>query len=152
MAKKHGKSNRAVRLYEELGLLGEVERSEGGHRMYGEAALTRLGWIDKLQVLGMSLNEIRDFLSEMENERTGPAAMQSVRNMFNERLAQVHQQIASLNTLAAELRNGLAYLETCSSCAPNTDRTTCAKCGEEHAVPPPILIRGLHPRPEENTQ
>lgn len=144
LAKRVGKSTRAVRLYEGLGLLGPTDRTEGGHRVYGEDALVRLGWIDKLQVLGMSLQEIRAFLDELEDHRSGPDAMNRVRGMFRTKLSEVSQQIEALQTLAQELAEGLEYLEACHTCAPTNDLGACKACNQDHATEAPLLITGIH--------
>ena len=145
LARKVGKSARAVRLYEEMGLLGPSHRTDGGHRVYGRDALLRLGWIDRLQTLGMSLTEIRDFVAELDGEASGPAAMERARRIFETKLREVHVQIDALRRLAAELEDGIAYLETCNtSCAPTTERFACTSCGHDHPVEAPVLIQGIY--------
>lgn len=144
LAKRVGKSTRAVRLYEGLGLLGPTDRTEGGHRVYGDEALVRLGWIDKLQVLGMSLQEIKAFLDELEDRGTGPDAMTRVRGMFETKLAEVQGQIEALQSLSTELQDGLDYLETCHTCAPTTELGACRVCSHDHATEAPLLITGIH--------
>lgn len=143
LAKQVGKSTRAVRLYEGLGLLGPTDRTEGGHRVYGEEALVRLGWIDRLQLLGMSLQEIRTFLDELE-AHSGPDAMDRVRGMFRTKLSEVQQQVRSLQSLSAELEEGLEYLEACHTCAPTNDLGDCKACSQDHATEAPLLITGIH--------
>lgn len=145
LARRVGKSTRAVRLYEELGLLGPTDRTHGGHRVYGRDALVRLGWIDRLQVLGMSLAEIRAFVVELDGETSGPAAMERARCTFEAKLRDVRAQIDALQQVASELEDGLAYLETCNTaCALGTDRVACASCGHDHSVDAPVLIQGIH--------
>lgn len=148
LAKRVGKSTRAVRLYEGLGLLGPKHRTEGGHRLYGDDALVRLGWIDKLQVLGMSLQEIKGFLDELQDRGTGPEAMTRVRKMFEAKLADVQRQIEAFQTLGRELQDGLEYLETCHACSPTTDFHACQACDHDHAIEEPPLITGIHRRGE----
>lgn len=145
LAKRANKSARAVRLYEEKGLLGPALRSEGGHRMYAEEALERLAWIEKLQLLGLSLSDIKAFLDELNEAHAAPAAMERARNMFEAKLLEVRAQIASLAALESELLSGVAYLAACQGCAPQTERTECSSCGQPHPVDPPPLVMGLHP-------
>src|SRR5215472_16055696 len=120
LARLAEKSTRAVRLYEEMGLLGDVYRTDGGHRLYDEKALLRLSWIDKLQLLGFSLPQIRELLSELEDAEHGPAAMSKVRDIFREKLEETQAQIKALSSLAGELQDSLRYLESCSICEPST--------------------------------
>lgn len=144
LARLADKSTRAVRLYEEMGLLGAVVRTEGGHRLYGEEALVRMSWIDKLQVLGFSLPQIRELLAELEDAEKGPIAMTKVREIFRAKLEETQTQIKSLTALAGELADSLAYLESCSVCEPSTLLGACTACDHPHPVEPPTLITGMH--------
>ncbi|MCR5344209.1 MAG: MerR family transcriptional regulator [Butyrivibrio sp.] len=62
MAKKAGVSQKAIRLYDEKGLLKPTEYSEGNYRLYDDAALQILEKIVALKQIGFSLEEIRDNL------------------------------------------------------------------------------------------
>ncbi|MEA2698455.1 MAG: hypothetical protein QOI66_2726, partial [Myxococcales bacterium] len=79
LAKKTGKTVRALHLYEELGLLTPAVRSKGGFRLYSGRATTRIEWIQKLQDMGFSLTEIKAFLRGWEECDTAPKAMDRVR-------------------------------------------------------------------------
>lgn len=138
------KSTRAVRLYEEMGLLGSVVRTEGGHRLYDERALLRLAWIDKLQLLGFSLPQIRELLAELEDVERGPAAMSKVREIFHAKLEDTRAQLKALSSLAGELEDSLRYLESCNVCEPSTLLASCEECHLPHPVTAPTLIAGLH--------
>jgi DNA-binding transcriptional MerR regulator len=144
LARRASKSARAVRLYEDMGLLGRAERTEGGHRLYTDEALVRLSWIDKLQLLGFSLHEIRHFLDDLDAAKAGPDAMAKVRAIFAAKLDDVRAQITSLESLAGELYDGLKYLETCQSCEPSTLLGSCKVCDHHHPIEPPGLITGIH--------
>ncbi|TYP74773.1 MerR family transcriptional regulator [Paenibacillus methanolicus] len=62
-----GITARTLHYYEEVGLLPDVSRTEGRHRLYCESMLARTRHILKLkQVLGASLQEIRDILQAEE--------------------------------------------------------------------------------------
>ncbi|QHW34699.1 MerR family transcriptional regulator [Paenibacillus rhizovicinus] len=62
-----GITARTLHYYEEIGLLPDVARTEGRHRVYDEAMLERITHILRLkQVLGASLQEIRDILQAEE--------------------------------------------------------------------------------------
>ncbi|MBX2811709.1 MAG: MerR family transcriptional regulator [Myxococcales bacterium] len=144
LAKRVGKSARAVRLYEEKGLLGPAERTEGGHRVYGEDALARLKWIEQLQLLGLSLGDIRAFLDRLRSAETAPLVMEQARELFELKLSSVREQVVALQAIEAELSRGLAYLASCETCAPSTEVTACKSCGHNHPVEPPPLVMGIH--------
>ena len=134
LARKVGKSPRAVRLYEEMGLLGAPVRTEGGHRIYGEDALVRLTWIEKLQVLGLSLPDIRTFVQDLASAEHGPAAMHKVRGMFEAKLNEVRGQIEALHSLATEIEAGrLTGGER--GAGPQTWQGPRAPCPWQHPAP-----------------
>ncbi|MEE3351553.1 MAG: MerR family transcriptional regulator [Saccharofermentanaceae bacterium] len=60
IAKKAGVSQKAIRLYDEKGLLKPAGYSEGNYRLYDEASLQVLEKIVALKQIGFSLEEIRD--------------------------------------------------------------------------------------------
>lgn len=62
IAKKAGISQKAVRLYDEKGLLKPTDYSEGNYRLYDNESLLVLEKIIALKQIGFSLEEIRDNL------------------------------------------------------------------------------------------
>ena len=66
IAKKAGVSQKAVRLYDEKGLLKPSDYSEGNYRLYDKEALQVLEKIVALKQIGFSLEEIRDNLIKGE--------------------------------------------------------------------------------------
>ncbi|MCQ2496517.1 MAG: MerR family transcriptional regulator [Lachnospiraceae bacterium] len=67
IAKKAGISQKAVRLYDEKGLLKPTEYSEGNYRLYDNEALLVLEKIIALKQIGFSLEEIRDNIAGNKN-------------------------------------------------------------------------------------
>src|SRR2546426_1084515 len=78
LARRTGKTVRAIHLYEELGLLHPQTRSSGGFRLYDERAVERVRWIDLLHGLGFSLQEMRGVLEKWWNSELGPAVKDAV--------------------------------------------------------------------------
>jgi len=67
VAQRTGLTQRTIRYYEERGLLRPPTRMEGGFRLYSEEDVQRLEQIKQLtQLLGFSLNEIRQILDAAE--------------------------------------------------------------------------------------
>ena len=62
IAEKTGKTSRALRYYEQLGILAPDMRTDAGYRMYSDKAIFQIEWIDKLNNLGFSLPEIKVFI------------------------------------------------------------------------------------------
>jgi len=148
LAKRSGKTVRALHLYEELGLLKPVHRSKGGFRLYAPSAVNRVEWIGKLQEAGFSLHDLQDLLHGV-NEQSGVAsmAMERVRQVFADRLRETREQIVRLTQLERDLDASLAYLEGCRSCEPEAHQIQeCPSCnhnGHEEGAQP-ILVAGIH--------
>src|SRR5262245_20764972 len=63
LARRVGATPRAVRYYEELGLLPDSGRSHGAHRLYDESDDQRVRDILRIrEVLGLSLTELREWM------------------------------------------------------------------------------------------
>ena len=103
LAKRTGKTVRAIHLYEELGLLAPAVRSKGGFRLYPGKAVKRIDWIQKLQDLGFSLTEIKAFLRDWEESDAAPKAMDRVREIFSDKLRETKETIARLERLVGDL-------------------------------------------------
>jgi DNA-binding transcriptional MerR regulator len=152
LAKRVGKSVRAIHLYEEMGLLRPASRSSGGFRQFDEASVERIRWILKLQAIGFSLTEIQGFIRDFEGADSGRTATARVRQIFDAKLQEIGESIARLKKIQSELIDSLSYLETCQSCAPEHLPSECHECGhkegsEGHA---PELFAGLS-QAAENT-
>ena len=158
LARRTGKSVRALRLYESEGILAPKCRSKGGFRLYGADAVVRVYWIAKLQDLGFSLAQLRNLLQTVERSRRAPEAMEAVRELFRRKLEATRAQIARLAALEGDLEESLAYLEGCRTCEADSPADVCATCNTVHPSGPPgqpALVAGLvrgqpaRPRTEE---
>lgn len=57
-----GLSRKALRLYEEIGLVEPAGRTGAGYRVYDGEALRRIELVKRAKVLGLSLTEAKEFL------------------------------------------------------------------------------------------
>jgi DNA-binding transcriptional MerR regulator len=143
LARKTGKTVRALHLYEELGILS-AGRSEAGYRLYDSDALARVYWISKLQTLGFRLPQIRGLLEAVAQSASAPSAMDGVRELFRSKLAETRTQMRELEKLETDLAASLAYLEDCRACGEHST-SACAVCEpERHSLPQPKLVAGIH--------
>jgi len=145
LAAKVGKTVRTIHFYEELGLLVPATRSKGGFRMYDDNAMTRIHWIDRLQQLGFSLTDIREFLQNFQDINFGPEAMKKLQLFYQEKLEETRAAIARHQALETELHKSLDYLSSCECCDIQTLRTACGTCEElPHAdITTPVLVAAL---------
>ncbi len=112
VAKLAGTTPRTIRYYEELGLLaGAPERPSGGHRLYTQAEVERLREVIRLkQLLGVSLDELKDLLTAEEARATVRAQLQREdvqperrRELLEEALGHLDRQLELVEHRSAEL-------------------------------------------------
>src|SRR3954447_19246898 len=64
VSKLSGIGIEALRFYEKGGLLDRPSRTESGYRVYGPEVLDRLAFIKRAQLLGFTLDEIKQIIIE----------------------------------------------------------------------------------------
>ncbi|MEX2223968.1 MAG: helix-turn-helix domain-containing protein [Candidatus Rokuibacteriota bacterium] len=78
LSKQTGCNIETIRYYERIGLLPRATRSEGGHRVYGEAESRRLGFIRRTRELGFTLDQVRTLLKLVDGGRYTCAQVKSI--------------------------------------------------------------------------
>jgi DNA-binding transcriptional MerR regulator len=104
LAKRTGTKVQTIRYYEEIGLMPEAERTAGGQRRYGDAALDRLAFIRHARDLGFGLDAIRELL-DLSDRPDRPCA--DVDAIARRHLSDVKRRIERLETLQLELNRML---------------------------------------------
>ncbi|WP_225442450.1 MerR family transcriptional regulator [Paenibacillus lycopersici] len=106
-----GITSRTLHYYEEIGLLPDVARTEGGHRIYDEAMVERIAHILRLkQVLGASLQEIRDIL-QAEEELDRIRASYRGESRLEERDRLLDEAAERLQSIIAHIDEKMAKLD-----------------------------------------
>lgn len=137
------RSPRALRHYEELGLLSPQERTEGGFRLYRADQALRLEYIDKLQALGCSLSDIQQLIEAWRSQAIAHQGMRALELAYQEKLIEVRAAIDRLCAVESELSESVEFLKGCHDCPSDTSPTqACSQCerADEHHSP---LIRGI---------
>lgn len=149
LADQVGKTPRALRLYEEMGLLVPRGRSCGNYREYGPDALIRLQWICQLHDLGLPLQDIRAFLEGIASADTAGEAMDNLRARYAETLTHVDAQIEKLQNLRRGLVESLEWLVSCQGCETDTRALpgSCEDCDKHDGVAEPALVTGAKIQP-----
>jgi DNA-binding transcriptional MerR regulator len=107
LAKRAGTTTRALRFYEDQGLLA-ARRAANGYREYDEDDLQLVTEILKLQTVGLSLDETRPFVDCLRSgHETGDACPSSI-EMYRRKLAEADAVLARLGAIRAELAEKLA--------------------------------------------
>lgn len=108
LAAQTGLTVRTLHHYDEIGLLSPRRRTAAGHRLYGEEEVRRLQHIASLRHLGLSLDEIRDFLDGPDSSLEQALSLQIER--IDEEIGRRHR----LRELIADLLDRLLSAEPIS--------------------------------------
>ena len=109
LAKRTGTKVQTIRYYEQIGIMPEPGRSEGGQRRYGDAELDRLAFIRHSRQLGFPLEAIRELLDLSDSPERSCAEVDAV---AQRQLREVEARIARLDALRVELRR---MIDECSN-------------------------------------
>jgi DNA-binding transcriptional MerR regulator len=113
LSRRSGIPVKALRTYEDMGLLYTVGRSPGNYRLFDEEALWCVAVVSGLRELGLTLDEIRgvaaDYLQNTD-EPIGPrlaAVLKAVRARTEQRIEELHERLRLIDgfeqAAAAEL-------------------------------------------------
>ena len=128
LAELTNKTVRALRLYEERGLLKPQSRSRGGYRLYGTPEVDRVRLIDALQSVGMSLSEIAELVEDYESAGERETGVVELRAAYRRRLRVVNDKIEMLMAVKDRLTNGINFLDWCVPCPEQSDDCACRDC------------------------
>ncbi len=98
IAKQTGATPKAIRLYEELGLLASVER-RGSYRVYAEVHVRQVRLIRQAQALGFRLSELAALLPAASAPPDWPALLEHL----SRKRAALQAEVGRLRALDAKL-------------------------------------------------
>ncbi len=101
LAEQAGISTKAIRYYEQVGILAPPARTPSGYRAYDEVALGRLGFVRAAQAVGLSLGEIRQVIAFRDH---GQAPCAHVTELLQRHAAELDARIRELQQLRGELQ------------------------------------------------
>lgn len=108
VSRRTGLSRKALRLYESLGLVEPVTRTDAGYRLYDDESLRRIELVNRAKVLGLTLAEAGEFLHVAEgccgDNHPELAAL------VEGKLAETERRIEELRSLHETLRSVLDRL------------------------------------------
>lgn len=96
LAELAGTSLRAVRHYNDIGLLDEPERRSNGYKSYGVAHLVRVLQIKRLTGLGLSLKQIADMDEANEDPQKALRALDAELAATVERLQRIRDELGQI--------------------------------------------------------
>ena len=104
-SRSSGVSDKALRYYEDIGLLAPPDRTPSGYRDYDRSVLERLSFIRAAQGLGLTLGEIRSIIALREDGQT-PCA--HVFDLLRIRADEIDTKIKELRALQKGLNRLVA--------------------------------------------
>ncbi|MGQ3053794.1 MAG: MerR family transcriptional regulator [Roseateles sp.] len=112
IAQQTGCTVPTIRYYEEIGLLPPSPRTEGGRRVYGQAAVRRLTFIRRCRDFGFSIDQVRELVG-LVDEPARPCV--EVRDVAARHLLHLRQKLAELQALECSVA---AFVRSCEgACA-----------------------------------
>lgn len=150
LAQKSGWSIRAIRYYEERGILQPAARTEGNYRLYDAQALRILKTIQRLKMLGMGLSDIAELkgIYTREGDCTN-LLRERFLQMTRERIQQIDRQIEELSLLREEM--GAHYQRLAEFLASQTDESLNQTCSDSLGVSSSQSHPGFKNRPAETS-
>jgi MerR family copper efflux transcriptional regulator len=101
LAEQAGVSTKAIRYYEQIGILTPPARTASGYRSYDETTLGRLGFVRAAQAVGLTLGEIRQVIAFRDD---GQAPCAHVTDLLRRHAADLDVRIRELQQLRGELQ------------------------------------------------
>jgi len=98
-----GITARAIRYYEELGLLESDDREGAEHRRYSERNAVRLKRIQQLKDYGLTLAEVHELFELARRDRTGESVRRSLADKYRARLEDASRRKAALEEYMEDL-------------------------------------------------
>ena len=105
LATRAGVTPKAIRFYEQLGLLRPAARTSSGYRAYPADAVDEVLLIRRAQALGFSLDEVREIL---DLGRSGTAPCSRVLALARRQIADIESRIELQQRLLAQLVDAVA--------------------------------------------
>ncbi|MDJ0387968.1 helix-turn-helix domain-containing protein [Roseomonas sp. E05] len=108
LARRTGVKATTIRWYEQEGLLPPPARSEGGHRLYSDDHLRRLGFIRHARELGFAMPAIRTLLGLAGRPREDCTTAHA---LAKAQIAEIDSRLRRLEALRTELAGMAAACE-----------------------------------------
>jgi DNA-binding transcriptional MerR regulator len=118
LARASGLTVRALRHYDEIGLLTAGGRTASGHRRYTERDLRRLYRVRALRSLGLSLEEIAGVLADSADD------LAVMRDLLTVQLRGLESRAEAIERLTHRIRGLLSRIESSSMPDPDQFMTT----------------------------
>ncbi len=106
VAKETGLSVKAIRFYENIGLMPASARSpSSGYRLYTEGDLRRLRLIQRAKLLGLKLSQINEIVESLKGQGCDCRRLKPrLQKLVDEQILEIDRKLRELSLLREELR------------------------------------------------
>lgn len=143
LARKTGATPRAIRFYEQSGLMSPHARDPSGRRRYTEQDLDRLRLITDLRDLDLSIEDIKQLLMIRDGCGSAPDLGHRLSAVVAEQLERTQQRLQALRRLREELAATLAVVKDCTSCTRDLATHPCKSCDNITRAEAPRIVKVL---------
>lgn len=139
LARRTAVSAKAIRFYEEQGLLPPPQRAGSGYRLYSTLDVRRLRLVKRAKLLGLSLPQVKT-LVDQSFDQSCRDLKQDLLQLIPEQMTEIDRRIEELQALKGELEalgQHLGHIQV----RPGQRVATCRACpvlddGEAHRLSP----------------
>jgi DNA-binding transcriptional MerR regulator len=143
LSRRSGATPRAIRFYEENGLLAPHRKGATGKRRYTLEDLDRLLLITDLRDLDMSLEDIRQLLEIRDGCHSSAELGDRLGQKLKEQLDQTQRRLLALRRLREELAAAIATTRECVSCPKALEAHPCRECDNITRPESPRILKVL---------
>ena len=133
VARMLGLTPRALRYWEQRGLLPPARRSLGGTRVYGGEHVAVARGVVQLKGAGFALDDICAMQDSLRRSRTALDGMGELAAALADREEQLRTAIASLQALQAEITAARESVLRCDGCSGKIYDEDCIECLDERS-------------------
>lgn len=134
---------RAIRFYEQQGLLLAPDRTEGRHRRYTIRDLERLRAIVALRRAGMPIQTIRRAMTIRHANASGAEAARELGELLERQILELEEQAERLRQLKSEFEQLNCALQACKHCHEAAYPSSCTDCRHARNVQCDSALRVL---------
>ncbi len=104
LAEQLGITTRTIRYYEEIGLMGKIDRRGGSTRSYNNDDILRLKFILKMKALGISLKEIQELSDIFDiNDQDFSTITPKLIAILDHHIKKLDEKMVSLSSLRQDI-------------------------------------------------
>jgi MerR family transcriptional regulator, repressor of the yfmOP operon len=133
VARLLGLTPRALRYWEQRGLLPPATRTAGGTRVYGDQHVAAARGVVQLKRAGFSLDEICTIQAGLRQSHTALAGMGELAASLADREERLRGLITDLQALQAQLTAAREAVLRCDGCNGKTYDQDCIDCLDERS-------------------